>query len=526
MKNTRYRLPQTLTAATLALSLLLAVGCSPKKEEGKTPEKPAAGGQPVSSTPSVVRVGTARKETVTRYVFVTGNVTAQDSVSLSPKLSAKVVSVTGREGTPIRRGEVVVQQDTSDFTVQLQQAQANLQASRARLAQAESGIKTAQVRLQQAKTQVKLQVTQSQSGIQDAEQQVKAAQAQLEIAKKPQRTQEIAVAENAVAQAQANYDKAKADRERYETLLKEGAIAAATVDQYVNQERVTKAALDSAKQQLDLAQTGGREESIQNAQTAVARAEAQLRLAKSNQGQVLVREDDIKAAQAALTQSEAEVRAARATVAQNQAAVANAELQLADTATRSPIDGVIFERLTEPGQMAGPTAPVARVVALNTVYFEAQLPETDLSSVRQGQLVTIRVDAFPGKTFTGKVTRLYPTGSEASRTVVARIEIPNASKALKPGLYARGEVIAEQRQGVVVPVDALTTIDGQQYVFVAEDGARAAQRKVTVGIQTPQTAEILSGVSEGESVIVVGKGGLKDGAPIKIDGGQQQTAAL
>jgi RND family efflux transporter MFP subunit len=526
MKNTRYQLPQTLTVATLALSLFLAAGCAPKKEEGKTPDKPAAGGQAVANTPFVVRVGAARKETVTRYVIVTGNVAALDTVNLSPKLSAKVVFVAGREGTPVKRGEVVVRQDSSDFTVQLQQAQANLQASRARLAQAESGVKSAQVRLQQAKTQTRLQVTQSQAGVQDAEQQIKAAKSQLEIAKRPQRTQEIAVAENSVAQAQANYDKAKSDRERYEGLLKEGAIAQVTVDQYINQERVTKAALDSAKQQLDLANTGGREESIRNAETAVARAEWQLRLAKSNQGQVTVREDDIKAAEAAIVQSQAEVRAASATVQQNQAAVANAELQLANTATRSPINGVISARLTEPGQMAGPTASVATLVTLDTVYFEAQLPETDLVSVRQGQLVTIRVDAYPGKTFTGKVGRLYPTGDSASRTVIARIEIPNSTRALKPGLYARGEIVAEQRQGVVIPVDALVTVGNDHFVFVAEDGARAVQRKVSVGIQTPRTVEILSGVSDGESVIIAGKGGLKDGAPIKIEGGQQQTASL
>jgi RND family efflux transporter MFP subunit len=525
MQNTRYKLPQTITAATLVLSLLLAAGCAPKKEDGKAPDKPAAG-QPVANTPFVVRTGTARKETVTRYVNITGNIAALDTVSLSPKLSAKVVTVAGREGTPVRRGQVVVQQDTSDFTVQLQQAQANLQAARARLAQAESGIKSARVRLQQARTQVKLQVAQNQAGVRDAEEQVKAAQTQLEIARRPQRTQEITVAENNVAQAQANYDKAKSDRERYESLLKEGAVAQVTVDQYINQERVTRAALNSAQQQLNLAQTGGREESVQNAQTAVARAESQLRLARSNQSQVTVREDDIRAAEAALTQSQAEVRAARATVAQNQAAVANAELQLANTATRSPIDGVISERLTEPGQQAGPTGPVARVVALDTVYFEAQLPETDLTSVRQGQLVTIRVDAYPGKTFTGKVGRLYPTGDSASRTVIARIEIPNSTRALKPGLYARGEIVAEQRQGVVVPVDALVTTGNDHFVFVAEDGARAVQRKVTVGIQTPNTVEIRSGISEGESVIIAGKGGLKDGSPIKIEAGQQQTASL
>jgi RND family efflux transporter MFP subunit len=348
----------------------------------------------------------------------------------------------------------------------------------------------------------------------------------LEIAKRPQRTQEVEVAENGVAQAQANYDKAKTDLTRYETLVKEGAVAQSVLDQYVNQERVSKAALDSAKKQLEIAKVGGRDENVRNAESALARAQWALRVAKANKVQVNVRQDAVKAAKAGVAQAEAEIRAARATVAQSQAAVSNAQLQLADTEIRSPIDGVIASRLTEPGQMAGPASPVVQLVALDTVFFEAQVPETDLATIGAGLSVDVKTDAFPNKTFAGKIARIYPTGNTASRTVVLRVEIANANKMLRPGLFARGVIIAERREGVVVPKDAIVRADGKLYIFVAEGGSRAVRREVRTGIEDVTTIEIVSGVNTGETVIVSGQGALEDGATIKVEDEKRQTAAL
>lgn len=505
-RNSRYK--QTVSALLAAvgiLSVAAAAGCSRGGEQAKEGGEKAAGapagapGTPAAQEATPVEVAPAVVQTVTSTVPVTGSVAALQSVDLSPKISAKVVSVSGREGQTVRRGQVVVQQDTSDLQRQVQQAQANVRAAQARVAQAE--------------TQARLQRTTSNAGVADAQQQLKSAQAQLALAKRPQRTQEVAVAENAVAQAQANYDRAATDRKRYEDLVKQGAAAQITLDQYVNQERVARAALDSAKQQLEIAQTGGRSESVQQAQAAVARAESALRLARSNVGQNEVRQD--------------EIRAARATVAQVKAALALAQQQVADAAIRSPIDGVISERLTEPGQFAGPGTAVLRLVKMENVYFEAQVPETNIGSIRAGMPVQVRADAYPGRVFSGKVEKIYPQGNASSRTFNVRVVIPNAGKLLRPGLFARGEVVTERRQGVVVPKDALLAEDGQFQVFVVEDGARAERRTVKVGIQTEDTSEILSGVQANERVIVTGNTGLKDGAQVQVTNGgagRQRTA--
>jgi HlyD family secretion protein len=500
--------------AVTALATLLLAGCgnkggdAAKKEGGEAGGggAPAAGAtQDAAAVATPVRITAAKQDIVTRTVPVTGSVSALQTVDLSAKIAGRVVSVEGREGTRVSKGEIIVQQDTSDLNNQLQQAQANLQASQANL-------RTAQARLTQAETQARLQVSTSNIGVRDAEEQLRAAQAQLALAKQPQRSQEVAVAENAVKQAQANYDKAKSDRERYDNLVKEGAAAQITLDQYINQERVTKAALDSAQQQLDIAKTGGRTESIQQSQAEVARAQAAVRLAKANKGQIDVRQDDIKAARAAVAQ-------ANATIAQNQAAIRIAQQAVADAAIRSPIDGVVATRSTEPGQMAAPGTAVMQLVALNTVFFEAQVPETNLSSIKVDQPVVVRLDAYPGKTFTGKVARIYPTGSTSSRTFNVRVNLPNDTGMLRPGLFARGEVIAERRRGTVVPKDAVISNEGKFTVFVANNNGTAEQRDVKVGVQTTDTTEIVSGVRPGEQVIVAGQNTLKDGGKIDIKTG-------
>jgi RND family efflux transporter MFP subunit len=483
----------SLLPLAVAAVALIASGCG-KRGNG-------AAGQPAANTATPVRVATAKRETVTNTVPVTGSLAALQSVDLSPKVSARVVAVAGREGTPVTRGQIVVQQDTADLARQVQQAEANLQSARAQLAQAE--------------TNLILQRTDSATAVQNAKAGLAAAQANLALAKQPQRTEQIRQAEIAVEQAQANYDRAVADRKRYEYLVKEGAAAQATLDQYVTTEAVQRANLDNAKQSFQMAQIGGRTESIRASQEQMRQSQIALQQAKSNVQQIRVKEDA--------------VRQARAAVAQNEAALAYQKQQLVDASIVSPIDGVISDRKTEPGQMAAPSTTVLTIVALNTVFFEAQVPETSLATLVQGQPVNVRVDAFGGKVFPGKVARIHPTGSTSSRTFVVRVEIPNTQKELRPGMFARGEVVTERREGIVIPKDALVASDNGFAVFVAENGGRAVRRTVQVGIQTPETSEILSGVKDGEQVVVAGQDALKDGSQIQVQDGNdasQQTASL
>ena len=487
-----------LLCAALALFFALASGCTKKGAEGdKAGAKGGAGKTQAAADPATpVRVLPAKRETVTRAIPVTGSISALQTVNLSPKITARVTSVIAREGSRVRAGQIVVQQDTSDLMIQLQQVAASAQAARAKLAQ--------------ARTAANLQVTTSSVGIADAQQQVRSAEEQLQLAKRPQRTQEVNVAQNNVAQAQANYERAQADRKTYESLVKEGAAAQITLDQYRTQEAVQKAALASAKEQLNIAQTGGRSEQVQTAQAALVRAQAALRLARANVQNNQVREDDIRNAQALVAQADAQVAAVRQ--------------QIMDASIVSPIDGIIAARQTEPGQLAAPGTSVLQIVRLQNVYFEAQVPETDISSVSSGKPVTVTVDAYPGQKFEGRVAKVYPTASTSSRTFRVRVEVPNTSGRLRPGLFAQGSVAAETRQGIVVPKDAVVS-DGENDVVYTVENNVAKKHTVEVGIQTDTTAEIRSGVRDGDTVIVAGQNALRDGAKVAIKQNEPQQSA-
>lgn len=510
----------------LTVSLALLAGCAPQKKA----EEPKADPTASASAGTPVRVTPALEKEVVRAARVTGSIAATESVDLAAKVSARIRFIAAREGEPVRKGQLIVEQDASDYETQVRSSEAQIKSAEAAIKNAQAGIESAraayqnaQVKLAQSQTNLKLTDTQSDAGVKDAEQQLASAKAQLEIAKRPQRTQEVAVAENAVAQAQANYDRAASDRKRYENLVKEGAAAQITLDQYTNQERVARAALDSAKSQLELARIGGRDEAVRQAEATVARAEWGLRLAKSNTQQLDVRKDDIKAARAGVSQSkavlgqaQAQLASAQAQLAQARAGLASAQQQVANCRIYAPMDGIVAKRTAEIGQLAGPTSAILTVVALETVFFEAQVPETEIAQVKLGMPVEVSVDALAGKGFAGQVAKIYPTGSTSSRNFTVRIAVPNSARSLRPGMFARGSVVLEKRRGVIVAKDALVKNDeGEFAVFVAK-GTVAEQRKVTLGVTSAETAEIRSGISAGEPVVVVGQNTLREGSAIRV----------
>lgn len=487
----------------LPLGALIALsGCDNKPVGGGV--EPAAAATPEPGTP--VTLAPVRSDVITRTIPVTGNIAATGSVQLAAKLSARIVFVAGREGDMVRRGQVVLRQETLDLAPQVKQAEAGV-------AQARANVTTARARLAQAQTNLHLQTTAGDAAVEDAQQQLKAAQAQLEIARRPQRTQELTVAESAVALAQANYDKSVIDRTRYEALVAEGAAAQAALDQYVTAERVARASLDTTRAQLDLARTGGRDESIQQALTEVRRAEWGVRLARSNTAQLQVRRDEVSAAQASQRQAEAAVASAEAQLAQVRQQVDNATIT-------SPLDGVISQRNAEPGQLVGPGSPALTIVSLGTIYFEAQVPEVELARLKVGAPVSVVIDAFAGRSFVGRVARLNPTGNTNARAFTVRVEVQNTRGLLRPGMFARGSVIAERKRALVVSKDALVqTEDGHFAVFIAQ-GGKAVRRTVRLGIQNAEVAEVLSGLSPTDHVVLQGQGTLVEGASIRTAAGK------
>jgi RND family efflux transporter MFP subunit len=168
---------------------------------------------------------------------------------------------------------------------------------------------------------------------------------------------------------------------------------------------------------------------------------------------------------------------------------------------RSPFSGVVLEKNVVDGQFVTPDQALFRIADLGTVWVVADVYERDIASVRAGAPAQLSVAAFPGETFDGKIAFVYPTVSEATRTLKVRIEFSNPSLRLRPGMYAEVAIAAGGPEEIAVPAEAVMDGGKTQYTFVVRDRTTFEPRLVTTGRRFDGWVEILSGLEVGEQVV-------------------------
>ena len=182
----------------------------------------------------------------------------------------------------------------------------------------------------------------------------------------------------------------------------------------------------------------------------------------------------------------------------------------------SPISGIVCMLFLDKGATVAPQIPLAMISNINKVKVEIQIPEDDLLTVKKGQLAKVKVDLYPDTIFTGILRKITPVINPLSRTAKGEIVIKNPEQLLKPGMFARVEVIVEKHKNTfVVPEKAVLTMDNKKIVFVV-NGNIAEKLEVKTGLKSNGKVEIIKGLKEGEQVIVTGNYGLVDGAKIKV----------
>lgn len=190
---------------------------------------------------------------------------------------------------------------------------------------------------------------------------------------------------------------------------------------------------------------------------------------------------------------------------------------LENTQLISPINGVVTARNYDPGDMTG-NQPVLTVGQLTpTVKVIVNISESDLALIRRGLPVDVRFDAFEGREFTGRITRIYPTVDPTTRTFTAEIAINNGDGAIKPGMFARVSMNLGERSSVVVPDRAVVkqSGSGNKYVYVYSKG-KVSYNRVELGRRLDNTYELLSGVADGDTVVISGQTRLADGVAVEI----------
>ena len=189
-----------------------------------------------------------------------------------------------------------------------------------------------------------------------------------------------------------------------------------------------------------------------------------------------------------------------------------------NTILRSPISGYVSARNFDTGDMFSMAAPLFTVQQVTPVKLLVGISESEYTKVKKGDSVTLTVDALPGRSFSGKVERLYPVIDAATRTFKAQVVVANTDKALRPGMYARVVVNFGTRRLVMVPDQSLVKQEGTgtRFIYVLKADGTVSYLPVTVGRHIGTEYEILSGLEDGATVVVKGQAALKDGIKVNV----------
>ena len=189
----------------------------------------------------------------------------------------------------------------------------------------------------------------------------------------------------------------------------------------------------------------------------------------------------------------------------------------------SPIGGIVGTVFLDKGSGVNPPkpspsmgTPIALIVSMDKVKVKINIIERDLPRVKVGQKAEIRVDAYPGELFVGRLAKLSPVVDPLSRTAAAEISIRNPDHRLKPGFFARVRLLmAEHKDVLLIPRDCLLGRGEKRYVFVV-NGGRAVRKDVKLGASQGDQVEVIAGLDEGETIVTIGQQMLKDGSEVKI----------
>jgi len=192
-----------------------------------------------------------------------------------------------------------------------------------------------------------------------------------------------------------------------------------------------------------------------------------------------------------------DIEIARAVLAQNQA-------ELEARFILAPFSGLLGFRQISPGALVTPGTVITTLDDLAKVKLDFTIPEQFIGELQLGSTIEGRVAAFPRQQFSGLVSGIDSRVNPLTRAIVVRAEIDNPQLLLRPGMLMTLNLIVEQRQGLVVPEEALVPRQQNNYLFVVNSDSVVEQRQIEVGFRSRGEAEILSGVTEGEVIITRG----------------------
>ncbi|MDP6775479.1 MAG: efflux RND transporter periplasmic adaptor subunit [Candidatus Latescibacteria bacterium] len=197
-----------------------------------------------------------------------------------------------------------------------------------------------------------------------------------------------------------------------------------------------------------------------------------------------------------------------------------AKLALDHASVRSPVDGVVSERMVKLGDRIGPSAKLFSLVDLDNLIAHVHVPGREMQNLQKGQPAVVTSDFLPDSTFEAEIIRVSPVVDPGSGTFKVTLGVDNGKGQLRPGMFVNSHIVtATHAESVLAPKRAVVYDDGLPFVFIVKDST-AHKVQLKVGFEDSENLEVLSGIQKGDLIVVVGQNGLKDKAKVRVIEGE------
>jgi len=256
---------------------------------------------------------------------------------------------------------------------------------------------------------------------------------------------------------------------------------------------------------------------LASARGSLAQAQAAVVLARANKERADRLAPSGVVSQQELQQAASALAAAEAALAAAQANVGGLATRLGETRIESPLDGVVSQRRLDPGALVGPasgTSSILTVERIDELRVFIPVNEREVGGLRIGQDAHVELDAFPDKSYGGKVVRISPAFDPVTRTLDAEVHVKNPGE-LRSGMYGRASIVtAVHRDALVVSASAVQISNDAHVVYVLH-GDRVKRVEIRVGVDGGTWLEVTGGLSRGDEIVTAGSDALSDGAQVR-----------
>ena len=517
------------------------IGC---QKSGGLSSKNQTGSGSVAENVKPVEVARVKKGNIQTDLELSGSIKANSRVVVMSQVVGEVIEMRVSEGQAVNKGDIVAVIESEELKLRLLQVQAAYHAAEINYTQAQKLAKirlaaqVARARAQLSAAETKLQQVldlsqkQTLSKIEQAEAGLASLQANFEKIQGGTREEDKNQAQANVDRAEANLANIRGNYNRMKPLFNDGAISAQSFDNVQAQLNVSKAQYDAAIEQKKLIERGPQEEDIRAVGAQVKQAEAAVKLARlSNETKTWEKDISLMRSQVETARAnlqsvealenakswEAEIASAETLVIQAQASVDLAKKMLSYAKIVAPIGGTISKRNLDAGNIVAPTIPICEIVDMRLVKAVVYVIESDLPKVEVGREVSISVDSWD-EPFSGRVAEVSPVLDVSSRSAKVEIVLSNPDLRLKPGMFSKVTIPLQIRKEVIILSKSAIVgniASGEYSVFII-DSSISARRQIELGLSKGDIAEIRSGLSIGEQVVISGQHSLKDGDRVRI----------